>query len=55
MRRQKRLRINSYANEVSVCLQYVGQQGQKFDSLARKQNTNGFLKCTQESKTMLDR
>ena len=36
-------------------LQYVGQQGQKSDSLARKQSTNGFLKCKQESKTMLDR
>ena len=33
----------------------VGQQGQKFDSLARKQSTNGLLKCKQESKTMLDR
>ena len=36
-------------------LLYVGQQGQKFDSLARKQSTNGFLKCKEESRTMLDR
>ena len=56
---------NSYANEVSVGSPSDKRhqpiticrttQGQKFDSLARKQSTNGFLKCKEESRTMLDR